>query len=93
MTSEAVNGPTTGGAILSGGGSSSVIFNKNSKLPEFNWEKTQQAVGQELLHQGMPERFNFKFEKQAPGSISLDDDAMARCRGKVGTAAVLASVE
>jgi len=40
--------------------------NNRSKLPEFTWTGAQKAVGEDLLHRGQPERFNFKFERQSP---------------------------
>lgn len=45
--------------------SSNNVF--SGTLPEFNWDKAEKAVGEELLHRGQPERFNFKFERQYPG--------------------------
>lgn len=57
---EAVNGPTTGAAKPIGG------VNPAAKLPAFTWEAAQAAVGQDLLHLGQPERFNFRFERMSP---------------------------
>jgi hypothetical protein len=89
MSSEAVNGPTTG---LGNSSSSYEITNSTSdttnnsvlpttELPEFNWEKAEKAVGLELLHRGQPERFHFKFERQAPGMV---DSVAAGCGGNGG---------
>ncbi|KAG7668518.1 hypothetical protein KSW81_005282 [Nannochloris sp. 'desiccata'] len=66
------------------------VFSK--ALPEFNWEKAQKAVGQELLHRGQPERFNFKFERQSPGTLMEGGSGCGGgSQGEVD-AAVLASV-
>jgi Phospholipase B len=99
MSAEAVNGPTTGSSNLESGFSSNTnsggggrfssfieslgLGNNIRKLPEFSWEKAEKAVGQELLHEGQPERFNFEFERQAPGgsSLMMDGDGGSGCGG------------
>jgi hypothetical protein len=83
MSAEAVNGPTTGSSnLLSNAAVNKDLGNTNNninanlpntKLPEFNWEKAQKAVGLELLHRGQPERFNFKFERQSPGTTMMEN--------------------
>lgn len=57
MTSEAVNGPTTGGGV---GG------NWWNKLPTFDWDVIETRLQTSLVHEGQPKRFNFKFERQSP---------------------------
>ena len=71
MAAEAVNGPTTGGG---GGG-----FGGGRRLPEFTWEAAERAVGQELVHDGQPERFNFEFERMAPRELATAAVAAAAC--------------
>ena len=59
-----MNGPTTGASHS--GPMGDKFVSKVSKLPVFDWEATERAVGQELLHQGMPSTFDFKFERMTP---------------------------
>lgn len=54
MQAHAVNGPTTDG-----------------HLPEFQWARASKGVpgGEDLVHEGMPSRFNFKFEEMSADPV------------------------
>lgn len=72
MVAEAVNGPTRGGS------------GNDGELPEFTWTATERAVGQDLVHEGQPERFAFEFERMASEEeVALEcsgGDALAAAR-------------